>query len=148
MNVPSHTRSGRRTSGSGSLGALLEVQAYAELDDPALDDGGRQHPRAAVGAGIGGVLEEHGIGVERVVDVEVRVEGAPPAELEDLAEPEVELFQAIAEVSAEEPGPVVRLDHQRRLVPGDRGGTTECGRDLRLRVENRSLPDRTGQALE
>src|SRR5215831_17862399 len=80
----------------------LEVPANAELDDAALQHRRRQQPRASVRARIGRVLGKHRVRVERVVDVEVRVQRVLRTELEDLAEPDVELVQAIAKQAAKQ----------------------------------------------
>src|ERR1044071_7240171 len=72
-----------------------EIPARAELQDAALKHRGRLEPRAAVHARVGGRFRQHRVVVERVVDVEVQIDGAAAAELEDAAEAEIELSQPI-----------------------------------------------------
>src|SRR5439155_18002203 len=141
-------KSRRRTGGFSDMYVVSafrrtsKVPANADLEDPALDDRGRLQPGAAVGAAVAVGQRQRRVRVERVVEIEVRVERAL-ADLEDLREPDVELVQPIAEHR-------VRHEGVDGLLTGRAGGErpAERRRQLRAGINDARLNARPRQALE
>src|SRR6185295_5076967 len=75
---------------------FLEIPPHSELENAALNHTGWLPPGSAVDAGVGCGFSEDCIGVERVVNIEVRVQCSPLLNLKDLAEAQIHLVKAVA----------------------------------------------------
>ena len=69
----------------------LEIPPHTEFENAALNGNRRPAPRSAVNAGVTRGFGEYRIRVDGVVDVEVRVDRAAFANLEDSAEAQIQL---------------------------------------------------------
>src|SRR5688572_24225073 len=66
--------------------SALKIPSDSKFEESSLDNGGRPAPCTTVSTGIGGGFGEHRIRVQRVVNIEVRVNRVSFAYSEDLAE--------------------------------------------------------------
>src|SRR5688572_21505241 len=76
---------------------ISEIPSHSEFENSSLNDRRRPPPCSAIQAGVGGGFSKHRVRVQRVIDVEVRVDRVRVADLEDLAESKIELVQAVPE---------------------------------------------------
>src|SRR5258705_9217334 len=108
---------------------LSEIVARRELHEPRLDNSSRAQPRCAKCID----LRQDRVGVAEIVDVEVRLEPALAAHVEDLRRAKVDLIQTIAINRA-------RLDDvDGGLVRQERGASQplhSAGRDVGVRVDD------------
>ena len=75
----------------------LEIPSHSELENASLNDACWFSPSSAIDAGIRGCFGNRGIGIQSVVNVEIRIERRSLAKTEDLTEAQIELVQPIAE---------------------------------------------------
>src|SRR3989442_632733 len=110
----------------------LEIPPHTKLEYPSLNNTGGSSPRAAVDTGVGSRFGEHGIRIQRVVNIEVRVDRISLIQPEDLAEAQIELVKPISEER-------VRVEYIHRFAGSSAGSAAQGRCDVGAGIDNTGL---------